>query len=94
MKQSKTNRWWNKVVPASKKEIEKLMATVAELKGQIDAISAQLDKASAEILAEIKTLEDKLANTTIPDDAQASIDSLKAKVQALDDINPDQPPTP
>lgn len=65
-----------------------------ELAAAIEAINTQLDKASTEIFDEIKTLTDSLGNVEIPQEAQDSLDRLKTKVQALDDLNPDAPVTP
>lgn len=69
---------------------------MATAKEQFDALATQLDKVTTEILAEIKAFEDKIAaaGTDIPADAQASFDAIKAKIQALDDLNPDAPTTP
>jgi hypothetical protein len=83
-------------IPATKSDIHKLEKLImATAKEQLDALNAQLDKVTAEILAEVKTLEDKLSSQDISPEAQASLDTLKAKVQALDDLNPDvAPPAP
>lgn len=50
----------------------------------VDAVVAQLSKATDEIVAEIAALEAQVAAGETPDLA-----GLKAAAQALDDINPD-----
>lgn len=71
------------------------MAKLSDLEAQLTAINSQIDKATTEITTEIANLEAQLTNVDLPAGAQAALDSLKAKVQALDDLNPDAPaPTP
>lgn len=73
----------------------KLMATMEELQATLDATADQLAKASAEIVAEIKTLQDELAAGAVTTPGvDASVARLKALAQALDDLNPDAPPAP
>jgi hypothetical protein len=69
-----------------------IMATNAELQASLTAIADQLDKAAGELTAEIQKLEDELAAAggTTPE-VDAVVARLKAKVQALDDMNPDAP---
>jgi hypothetical protein len=69
-------------------KLDKIMATAAELAGLLRQIGTQLDKAQTEILDAIA----KLQQSELPADAAAALDELKVKVQALDDIVPDQPP--
>lgn len=52
----------------------------------INALVAQLDKARGEIVAEIKRLEDQ-----IDSGEQLDLTALKERVQALDDVVPDNP---
>lgn len=90
-----SSRWWDRFTPATKADIEKILMKQADLQASLDALTAQLDKATEEITTEIKTLTDALANVDLPQGAVDSLDRLKAKVQALDDLNPDAPaPTP
>ena len=90
--------WWSHLTPATKKDldkaVDKIMATVQELNTKLTAINAQLDKATAEIVDEINKLKAALNNVDLPADAQASLDALTTKVQALDDLNPDAPTPP
>jgi ABC-type transporter Mla subunit MlaD len=65
----------------------KLMATLEE---QLDAIIAQISKASGEITDRIDELEAELGQIT--PSAQQKLDALKAAAQTLDDIVPDAPP--
>lgn len=73
-----------------KHKINKIMLTQAELAQQLTDLGTQLDKVSAEINAEIQKLTDAIAaaGTTTPE-VDAALASLKAKVQSLDDLNPD-----
>ena len=70
--------------------IKKIMSTQAEVAAQLTALSTQLDKALAEIQAEIQKLTDAVAaagNST--PEVDAALGALSAKVQALDDLNAD-----
>lgn len=83
---------------------DRLQPIVDGLKATSDGLTdvgTQITKATAEIIA-------ALANTQIPEDAKAKLDSLsalgdalktqaaglKTASQALDDLNPDTPPAP
>lgn len=66
-----------------------IMAELSELAGILSGISDRIDKAQAEITAEIAALKAALSTVAIPADAQASLDRLAAQAQALDDLNPD-----
>jgi len=66
----------------------------AELSAKLTAIGDQLEKAKNEIVAEVQTLKDALANTTITPEADASLTRLQGLAQGLDDLNPDATPTP
>lgn len=73
------------------------MATQAELAQQLRDITAQNEKARAEILANVQRLEEAVAaaGATTPEVDEA-LAALRASVQADDDLNPDgttQPPT-
>lgn len=68
------------------------MATQAELAQQLSEITAQNEKAKAEIVGKIADLEAAIANggNTTPE-VDAALASLKASVQSTDDIVPDPP---
>lgn len=70
--------------------LEIIMATQAELAQQLRDITAQNEKARAEILTKIADLETALANAgaTTPEVDEA-VAALKASVQTDDDLNPD-----
>lgn len=78
-----------------KKLEERLTVKVSELLPKLTALDTHLDKVKAEILAEIKRLNDALSDTEIPADAATALDNLEAKAQSIDDIVPDSstPPT-
>lgn len=66
------------------------MATQAQLAADLVALKAQTEKAKAEILAKIATLEDAIvqAALTTPE-VDAALADLKTSVQGVDDLNPD-----
>lgn len=68
-----------------------LMTQINDMAAEMGAISAQLEKARGEIVAQVATLEASLQNVALPADAEAALANLKATAQALDDLNPDQP---
>lgn len=69
------------------------MATQAELAQQLTDLGTQLDKVLGEINTEIQKLEDAItaAGSTTPE-VDTALASLKAKVQTIDDLNPDTTP--
>jgi len=71
--------------------IGRLNMNVSELAEKLNELNTKLDKATGEILAEVAALQAALLNVEIPTEAQDALDSLTAKVQALDDLNPDTP---
>lgn len=83
-------------IPASIEErLDKIMTTQAEFALQIEALTAQNDKARAEVLGKIADLQAALdAAGTVDPAVLAAFDSLKASVQADDDIVPDADPAP
>lgn len=71
------------------------MATQAELAQQLKDLTAQEEKAKAEILAKVANLEAAIvaaANTT--PEVDAALADLKASVQGVDDLNEDAPANP
>lgn len=72
---------------------ELIMATSAEHAAELRAVTAQNEKARAEIVAKIKALEDAIAaggNTTA--EVDEALAALKASVQTDDDMHEDPPP--
>lgn len=72
-----------------------------ELKEQLDALVVQADKIATEqrtrfdtLSAEIKRLEEVIANGDVNPDLEASFTKVKTAWQALDDTIPDQPTEP
>jgi predicted RNA polymerase sigma factor len=62
-------------------------AIVSEVQDAVDAITAQINKGTAEVVAEVAALEAQVAAGETPD-----FTALKAAAQALDDLNPDPAP--
>lgn len=72
------------------KQNHTIMSTQQQVADQLTALSTQLDKALAEIQAEIQKLQDAVtAGGNSSPEVDAALDSLKSKVQALDDLNAD-----
>lgn len=86
-------RFTSRLRPATKLDVilleQKLMAKVSELGGILNAVSDNVDK----IRTEVQALKDSIGNSDVelPPEAQSALDRLTAAVQAIDDINPDQP---
>lgn len=72
------------------KILERINTMADDLATQLSNIEDQLSKASTEIVNKINELQNLIG--TIPPEAQAKLDEIKATAQALDDIVPDQPP--
>ena len=72
------------------------MTTQAELAQQITELTAQNDKARAEVLDKIAALEDAIANsnTDVDPAVMEAFGALKSSVQMDDDIVQDAEPTP
>ncbi len=64
-------------------KISELAAQIQNVTTQVDAVATSLNKAQADLTAELDNLKQQLADQTLPDDAQASLDALTAKVAAL-----------
>lgn len=66
------------------------MTTSQELGGKLEAINAQLTKASGEITTQVDALKAQLeaANTLTPE-AEEALGNLTSIAQALDNLNPD-----
>ena len=72
------------------------MTTQAELAQQITELTAQNDKARAEVLDKIAKLEEAIENSKADVDPAGMevFGALKSSVQMDDDIVPDAEPTP
>lgn len=75
--------WMEKVVNIMATKLNDLTALVVSL-------TTQVNKSKDEVLKKIGDLEAALANTEIPAAAEEAIASLKAAVQAVDDVVPDE----
>lgn len=84
-------KWLNFLLPF--KRLNAIMTKIVEVAELVTALVAQLDKAKSEILSKIEELQQQLSDVDLPHEAEAAIEDLKAAVQALDDVVPDQPPT-
>jgi hypothetical protein len=75
------------------KRLELIMATQAELQAQIEALTAQADKAKGEIVAKIAKLQEAIdAADKVDPGVLDAFAGLKAVIQGVDDIVPDEPP--
>jgi hypothetical protein len=81
-------------VPASIEErLDRIMTTQAELAQQITDLTAQNEKARAEVLAKIADMQAAIdAAGTVDQAVLDAFAALKLSVQADDDIVPDQAP--
>jgi hypothetical protein len=72
------------------KLLNQIIMTQAELKQQLEDVTAQNEKARAEILAKVADLEAAIiaAGNTTPE-VDAALTALKVSVQMDDDLNPD-----
>lgn len=83
-------KWkWLVIWPATKKDIQKIMAKLEELQGIIEKIDDKLTRATTEIIGLINDLRTQLGSVDIPPGAQISLDKLMVIAQKLDDIVPD-----
>lgn len=94
--QKPSRSWWSRYAPATKSDLEKLEQRlnmkVSEVQAALEAVSVQVDKAKQEIVDKIAALEAAIGDADLPPEAAAALESLKAKVQEMDDIVPDAPP--
>ncbi len=67
------------------------MMKLSEAIALLTSVDAQMEKAKTEILQKIADLEASLADVELPPEAQAIVNDLRVKAQALDDIVPDAP---
>ena len=78
---------------------EIIIMKIAELLEAQASVKNQLNKAEAEIIAKINTLQDaivaltdQLANLNLPDEVVQSMNDLQAASQSLDDVVADETP--
>lgn len=72
--------------------LERIIMTQDELAQSLVDLGTQVDKIGGEIKTEVANLEAQItSNGTVPDNVAAALTSLKAKLQTLDDLNPDAP---
>lgn len=69
-------------------KLEAANVKLSDIAGEVKAVSDQLAKAQAEIVAKITDLETALANVELPPEAVEAIAALKTSAQGLDDIVP------
>jgi predicted nucleic acid-binding Zn-ribbon protein len=67
------------------KQLLKMEKIMSENQAKIDALAAQLQKAKAEIVAEIEALKNQ------PGAEVLNFSALESAAQGLDDLNPDDP---
>ena len=84
--------WLNRVVPATKADIERIIMKEQELAQQLTNLTAQLQKANTEIQAKITALTDAVNNADVPQAVTDALSGLTASAQVLDDIVPDAAP--
>lgn len=72
------------------RKVNRIMATQEELTESLVALTAQVDKSRAEIVAAVAALEEALANAgTVGPEVLAALDDLRVAVQSVDDLNAD-----
>jgi uncharacterized protein YoxC len=78
-----------------KERLDLIMTTQAELQSQIEILTAQAEKAKAEIVAKIAALQEAIENgLPVSDSVLWAFAALKAAVQGVDDIVPEAQPEP
>lgn len=83
--------------PIANNHITELQKACMQLQEQLKVVESLVDKVREELLNEITGLQQKLnaaSNGEIPADVQATIDSIRTKLEALDARNPDPVPAP
>ena len=90
--------WLNKLTPATKADIERILMKESELAAALKNLNDQLAKANTEIQDKLKALSDQIANADAPTEVTDALTALQGSAQKLDDIvsdaPPSQPPTP
>ena len=84
--------WLNRVVPATKADIERIIMKEQELAQQLTNLTSQLQKANTGIQAKITALTDAVNNADVPQAVTDALTGLTTSAQVLDDIVPDAAP--
>lgn len=77
--------------------LERIMTKLSELPAALEAVSTHLDKVTTEVTGlktEFQEFKDQVANQDLSPEAQAALDKVTARVQALDELNEDKPEVP
>lgn len=75
-------------------KLDKIMATEAELAAQLQDNTAQIQKIGTEtrsLLDKVQQLLDQIASAQVSPELQAAADGVKAQLQVVDDLVPDNP---
>ena len=68
---------------------EEIAMKLNEVAGVVSGLVSQVEKVKTEVLARIDELSAALQDVTLPAEAEAALESLRAGIQGLDDLNPD-----
>lgn len=60
-----------------------------ELSAVVNGLVGQVEKVKTEVLARIDELSAALQDVALPAEAEAALEALRARIQSLDDMNPD-----
>ena len=93
---------WSRRQPATKSDIERIEMTTVQLLVGLQALKEQADKSKAELVAAVVRLNDSVASleakvaalneaNQINPEIHAAFDALKSSIQAIDDLNADEP---
>lgn len=93
---------WSRRQPVTKSDIERIEMTTVQLLVGLQALKEQADKSKAELVAAVGKLNESVAAleakvaalneaNQINPEIHAAFDALKASVQAIDDLNADEP---
>jgi division protein CdvB (Snf7/Vps24/ESCRT-III family) len=80
---------WLLWLPATKKDIERIIMNQAEELAALKGLTTQLGKVNDEIQAKIKALQDAVTNGEVSPEIASAVTDLTAAAQKLDDIVPD-----
>lgn len=92
---------WSRRQPVTKSDIERLEMKADQLLVGLQALKEQADKSKAEVVAAVGKLHESVAaleakvtaltEGELRPDIAAAFENLKASVQAIDDLNADEP---